>query len=739
MTRFWAVLLLLPALAAPTRAQENEDEGETEITAADGGPGDDSVEVIVDPFAKVLANPEEPNRPEPIQVGVWHPEDDSMDAEAKAILERLLAERGARPDDVAVRYRLAEHYLKHKWYLQAEAEFKRCAELDPESIRPWEGLLRAYRSGLPKPQEVFTEIFIGPGGQFTVRNEQQGGGDWLPSIPERNRRITHAYEELLKRRPEDFARRRELIRHLETVGDDSRLAAQAREILRRLPAEAHTRYELAEAMRRLGVRKEQEKQGLGTPEWDEAVRLLEENLERSPDHVASALRLARMLAHQHGSAARERILELEQRAFFRLFVRSDFGSAPYAADSVRMARSLAGRGIANNLWDEKMVPRPEDGNDTGIRSPDPPFYDRWVFLSFPHSTLKERSRVITSLGRRSDEAVVAVLLSFLWHLPGYDDPAQERQIDKRETLQPQEEALKAAIALGSICYPGADRFVRASRSPLRVRRGVSLLRGLKDRRAVDPLLVALDWDNREDFSYGVAQALEEIGNPRAIDGLVEAVLDVQRPAARRREAAEALASFKDPRSVEAINRLAKEMEFRLVTAYGLFRLTGDVKAFTRMQEIMISEGRADEVFRLSAKCDDPRVEGLLLNALERSEEAEQPRIVEMLRARYWESAEEKVSDYFLRSEKITLFGIRMLGEIGGAKAIDRLLSIVRSDKGERWTAAARALAETGDELAVREFSRMKILERNEEKRRQARAFHEIALRRRAEREKAASR
>ncbi|MHC4224412.1 MAG: hypothetical protein ACYSUN_10515, partial [Planctomycetota bacterium] len=553
MLRFWAILLLLPALPAPVRAQEDEDEGETEISAADEGPGDGTVEVVVDPFALERKNPEEPNRPKPIQVGVWHPEDDSMDAEARAVLERLLAERGARPDDVAVRYRLAEHYLKHRWYLQAEAEFKRCAELDPESIRPWEGLLRAYRSGMPKPQEVFTEIIFGPAGRVTVRNEQQGGGDWLPSIPERNRRITRAYEELLKRRPEDFARRRELIKHLRTIGDDRRLAGQAREVLRRLPGDASSRYELAEAVRRLGVRKEKGNQGLGTPEWDEAVRLLEENLERSPDHIESALRLARMLAHQQGNTARERILELEQRAFFRLFIRSDFGSAPYAADTVRMARSLAGRGIANSLWDEKMTPPPpEEGSNTRFQDPDPPFFDRWVFLSFPHSTLKERSRVIASLGRRSDEAVVAVLLSFLWHLPGYDDPAQERQIDKRETLAPQEEALAAAIGLGSICYPGADRFLRAARSPLRVRRGVGLLRGLKDRRAADPLLAALEWDKREDFSYGVAAALEEIGNPRAIDGLVEAVLDVQRPAARRREAAEALASFKDPRSVEAI-------------------------------------------------------------------------------------------------------------------------------------------------------------------------------------------
>ncbi|MHC4817462.1 MAG: HEAT repeat domain-containing protein, partial [Planctomycetota bacterium] len=592
--RFWC-LLLLPCLALAQDEDGGEEEDDPEIIIDGGEDAGGKIEIKVDPFEEPESD-DDPNKPAPVQVGTWQPPE--LKEGARAQLDALLARRGEQLDDPGIRYRLAEFYFEHRWFPQAEAEFLACAQLDPESVRPWEGLLRVYRARPRQPdQDEILRVFMA-GGNIRVESEP----DWLPSEADRRKRMTHAFREIVKRRPDDVARRRAYLQHLKQVRDWEAMREEARNLLRRLPGDADTRFDLAEALRKLG-----EREGADPALGREAFELLEENLRAQPDHAASALRLARMIAVRDGQAAGDRVAELERRAVFSLFVRPELAVVAYRADTFRMVRDLIGPRIANRLWDEVMTPAWfEDSR---------PHYTRWINAYFPHAQPRDRIRVLQRLARRGGQEAAGILLSFLWHFPGPEYYQDTNQRERHVAQEVEDAAVASALGLGSACFEAAKRFLKQATTAEHRRRAMGILRGLKDPRAVRPLLDALAWDVDKDVAYGVAPTLEELGDPQAIDALVEAALDVRRPLARRREAVEALAAFKDARSVEAITRLATEKGFDLVTAYGLFRLTGDERAAVRIERSLQGEEDPAEVVRLLAKCDDPRVEGLLLVAV----------------------------------------------------------------------------------------------------------------------------
>jgi HEAT repeat protein len=275
---------------------------------------------------------------------------------------------------------------------------------------------------------------------------------------------------------------------------------------------------------------------------------------------------------------------------------------------------------------------------------------------------------------------------------------------------------------------------------VRRQRGVRLLAAIGDKRAVGPLLETLPSDVHKDrgAGLGVAAALEALGDDRAIDALCEAALDVRRPAARRREAAEALAVFRDPRAIEVLKKLEKDPEFGFVAAYGLFRLTGDTKALARMRELHGGQIGSADALRMAAKCESPRILDLMFDALEKGDPAAQPAVVALLRQRFWKQAEPRVRAHFMgraRAAAPDEFTLTMLGELGGDDAVVRLMELTRTAKGKLWDNAARALAETGDPRAVRHFNRMSILERDEHRREVAKVLHRTAAKRQAERSK----
>jgi hypothetical protein len=747
MARAVWLLFLLSALA---RAQEEpcgegcgepggegcaDGGGDESGIVIDSGAGEGTIEMEVDPFDRPPVA-DEPNRPEPVEVGAWQPPE--LDEAARREMDELLRRRGETPDDTPVRYRLAEFYLAKGWLPQAEAEFLSCVRLDPDSIRPWEGLLRVYAA---RPQgaerEGINVVFLGPG-QF--RQEWQGGEDWLQP-KERTARITKAWREIVARRPDDVAKRREFLNHLKGVRDVPAIEAEAREILARLPGDADTRFDLAEAVRRRGAIEEPVREGAALEALAAAQRILEENLQASPGHAPSALRLARILAKLEGTKAQQRIAELEERAFFTLFVRPELLPVEFREDTLRMAKSLAGPSIARVLWDSALAPpRPDWRTEMLDGSGWPSHVQRWTYLAFPNAQPRDRAAALERLARRGDRDAAGILLAFLWHLEG-PDVFEEAALDQRAALVALEAAAVDATArLGAAAYPGAERFLEAAEEPRHRRRAANLVRRLGDPRAVASLSEALAWETDEAVSYGIAASLEELLDPKAVPALADAALDARRPVARRREAAEALAAFEDARAIEAMSRLAKEPGLDLVAAYGLFRLAGDEAALSRLRDALRGGSEPAEVLRLLRKCDDPRVEALLVAGLDEAPPPAHPLILALLRERYAESSREQVKAYVLKQAQSPACPeelIEMLGDLGGEDAAGRLLSILETADGTRWAKAARALARTGDARGVRYFSKTRIVDTDPSRRRLADELYETATARRAEVERAA--
>jgi len=724
-----------------------EEDDEPRILTDEDALEDEALKIRLDPFDEVQEI-DEPNKPPPVRVGAWPPPE--LDAAARKELDGLVAARNERPDGAATRYRLAEFYVKHRWWPHAEAEFSKAAALDPDSIRPWEGLLRVYAE---RPERRGLEelvVILAGGGVVNVEDlNRPSQPDWLPSDAERDKRITHAYEQLLRRRPGDVARRRAFLAHLTHVRDYARAAAQARAILARLPEDAATRFELAEALIKIAILEERRALGPEGPEAPagpleqkalgkvgEAFELLERNVRDAPGHAPSALRLARLLELRDGVEASSRIEALEKRAFFDLFVREEIAPVGYREDTYAMARNLSGPRIANRLWDEALMPPEYDRPRFGPVQ----HYRRWLKMRFPYSQPRERVGVCERLARRGDRDAAGILLSFLWHLEG-PDFYPKTALDRRSALEKVEQAaIDAVVRLGGAAYPAVERFLRAAEEPRHRRRAVGVARGVRDARVVPALLDALARDVDKEASLGVAAALEEIGDDRAVGALVEAALDVRRPLQRRREAAEALAAFEDPRSVETLGALAKEEGFDLVAAYGLFRLTADAAAAERLKAGLAGDDHAEDVLRLLRKCEGPKLEDVLLMGLVKGIPAVRPGVVEMLEARFADETRDRVREVLLKeaeSASVSDFALEKLGEMGGPEAAEALLRIAKTARGEQWAVAARALARTGDRRAVRYFNRARILERDPGRRRLAEKLHEEAAARHAAMERAA--
>jgi len=720
----WRLVLILFLAVLPLRAQDADGEdgcgSETEIITSD--PGDGALDIDVAPLFEEPKERPDPNRPPAVTVGIWPPP--PLDADKQGALDRLVRARDAAPGDRAARYRLAEFYLRQGFHPHAEREFLAAAKLDPESIRPWEGVLRVYAK---RPSEGIVTEF-GPGFR-RVRNVRRN--DWLESVLERNRRITRAYRELLKRRSDALEHRRAFVLHLKKTGEYADMAVEARGILKRMPRDAEMRYELAEALRCIARQASPKTQGKGRPEWTRALAELDKNHNDHPGHLRTRIRLARMLCLEKGKPVTERVTELERRAFFELFIIPAIQPVPYRRDTFRLASAVCGQRVAHALWDDAMgfweLENPRDS--------DRRHFDRWVYLAFPNNHPRERKRIVDTLYRRGDQSAVGILLALLWHMEESGNTGRRNPflqpldyVDQIEGM-----AVDAVGALGPFAYSGADRFLKAADTMVRRRRGVALVAAIGDPRAVRQVVGVLALDRFKQYSLGSAAALEKLGDKSAVDALVEAALDVQRPIPRRREAVEALAVFGDPRSIEVMRRLAKDEQFVLQTSYGLFRLTGDQKALELMRKQLANAGAA-QTLRLAAKCPSPRVQILALDALEKGAEEERPMAVALLQKRFWKTAKPAVREFFLRQAQMAQpapFTLKMLGELGGEKVVDRLLQFLQTSRGDTWEQAARALAQTGDPRAVRHFNRMRILDRDSKRRRIARELHIVAAKRRA--------
>ena len=736
-------LLSLLFLAAFTFAQDEDADGcgdgcndgcgeESTFTFGDGVEEEDgSIDIKVDPAEPSPPPNADPNQPPAIRVGKWQPP--VLDDDARKQLAELTKAKADRPKDIDVRYDLALFLAKHGWRPKAEAEFLGCAQLAPDSIRPWEKLLELYALPAVKTGVGGVNWVQLPGGRIRFKTgNNPNRRDWLTDA-QRVKRISRAHREILDRRPDDLARRRAYIAHLTAAGEHERIVEQAKIILARLPDDADLRYVMSEAVRRLEA--QHAKAEKRDPDYTTAKRILEENLRRAPHHARTFLRLARLVAVSEGAKAEERIRDLQQRGLFYLLVPRDLAPVAYREDAFQLARDLAGRPLCNVLWDREMIGQARPGDR----------YRRWVYMQFPRRMHSERLDTVRRLARRSDTAAVGALIGFLWNLWDKQEYILYWRGPLLNMAQEQEEletaAIEAASGMGAVFYQAAERFLRSAGTPARRMRAVQLMRVLRDKRAVGPLVEALAWDVDKAVSYQVAACLEELGDPHAIDALVDAASDLRRPSARRREAAEALAAFKDPRSVETLSRLHKEPEFRLETTYGLFRLTGKEPYAKAIKEMLTGGPTGQHMLSLLDKCETGRVEPLVLHAFQASDQL-RPQAMEILRARFWKTAEAKVRKILLDESQeagVGLNTLQFLGEIGGDEVTDRLLNIVQTLNGDEWARGARALAETGHPKAEQYFRKRSILEKDSKKRRLAAQLIDVTARRRIKRQEAAAR
>jgi len=727
MLRVLFASLALSALVLGDGEEKKEgcgcDEGEAVVTMGPGAEESMEPDAVEDPPAET-----DPNRPPEIVVGEWQPP--ALDAGDARRLEELRRRCAAAPEDAAARYDLADFLAAHRWLPQAEEEYLRCALLEKESIRPWEGLLRVYGdrtfAGGRAENDLIRRIILQQGGMIILESEVFGRAtDWLPHEAERQRRIVKAHRALLDRRPDDVALRRELVRALVALCEWPAVAEEAERVLTQLPDDTAMRFELAEACRKAG-------------RHDDAIAALEETLRRRPDHAPSCLRLARLLAVHRARESRERIVELEERGLFHLFVRSELAPVPMRPDAFALARTVAGPALASQLWDEAMRTRSQRENpfDEERR-----FERRWIYLTFPRSFHAERIATLRGLARRPDAAAVGIVIGLLWGLGGDErvpDPEWSGWAEQKEIV---DEAIRAAEGQGAAYFDAADRFLRAADTPVRRSRAVRLLRALRDRRAAAPLLIALEWDVDEALPLGTAAALEEVGDPAAIDGLAAAARDVRRPVPRRREALEALASFPDPRSAETVSLLAKEEPFAMACAYGLYRLTGDAGRLGEFRRWLLEADQSEHAFELVSKCEGAKAEELLLFAFESCRETLRPRALAALKASFWTTARDRV---FAIVEKecvgadVPVETLRILAEFDDARAAERLAALVETLSGEAWAIAARAFAGTGDARAVRYFNRIRVLSKDPGQRRLAEQLYETSARREAEKKRAAA-
>ncbi|MCZ6572691.1 MAG: hypothetical protein O7C98_05925 [Planctomycetota bacterium] len=759
----WIVLaLFLGALSAPLQAQEDEGCSEMETEDEDGcaellegteGLDEDDYGIQEDPYSGPPREVDDPRRPPPIQVGSWQPP--ALPHKAALRLEALRKRRAQRPRDPAVAYALAEFYLENEWYPHAEREMLRCAHFDPESLVPWEKLLKIYRSG-DFSGGLTWEIVVGPRGQQIFRRKPQER-DWLDDT-ERARRIGRAYVEILKRRPGDLSRRREYLAHLKQTRNDCGFIEQAQEILNVMPRDAGLRFEVAQAWLRMAVQRDRSARRLTDDKAAalraqaeemraKAVEILELNLRGSPSHAASSLRLAWLIARRDGRKSRERILDLERRGFFYLFVRPELAEVPFSEEAFLLARDLCGPELAKSLYDNAMKV-PQAPGPFG-RPPTPMLSKQYWELSFPRAQAERRLEIVQRLRRRGDAASAALLVGLLWNL---QDVLRFGAPPSRWTVRPdagdvmhqkiEQAAIDALARSPAVAYPSAERFLKAAEAPIHRSRAVRLMHAIRDPRGVGPLTDALQWDIQAAYSYGVSRVLEELADARAVAALSQAALDVRRPVARRAEAAEALGAFRDPRAVAALSQLAGQKEFRIVAAYGLYRLTGEETHALKLEEALHESGADTSTVRLVAKLEpSPRVEAILLSGLRSIPDPSRASVLALLQERYWKTAEPKVKAIFLKQAQdktVTKSVLRFLGELGGKAAADRLLQLMDELGDDRWETCARALANTGDSRAVRKFNRMRILSKRPDRRELAEELYPFARKREAQIARAAA-
>jgi HEAT repeat protein len=244
-----------------------------------------------------------------------------------------------------------------------------------------------------------------------------------------------------------------------------------------------------------------------------------------------------------------------------------------------------------------------------------------------------------------------------------------------------------------------------------VRRAAAQALGrLGDARAVEPLIQALV-DVDEKVREAAAQALGRLGEI-SLEPLIQALVDVD--ADVRRAAAQALGQLGDARAVEPLIQALEDMDadVRRAAAQALGRL-GDARAVEPLIQALkdgtwrIRRAAAQALGRLG----DARAVKPLIQALEDEDvrEAAAQALGQLGDARAVEPLIQALVDMH---EDVRWAAAQALGRLGDARAVEPLIQAL-VDEDVRW-AAAQALGQLGDARAVEPLKDLLVFEVNSE-------------------------
>jgi HEAT repeat protein len=249
---------------------------------------------------------------------------------------------------------------------------------------------------------------------------------------------------------------------------------------------------------------------------------------------------------------------------------------------------------------------------------------------------------------------------------------------------------------------------------------------LEANKDVKGLIKALDYKKDYNVRRRAVEALGKIGDPKAVDPLINALKDEDEYV--RKNAAGALGKIGDPKAVDPLINALKDddigVRWRVVEALGKL---GDPKAVDPLTNALKDENKYMRQGAAEAlgKIGDPKAVDALINALKDEEWFMRHRAAEALGKIGWKPKDNEEKAWYLvanrdyeslklgkhsvdplinalkdEDENVRKWAVGALGKIGDPKAVDPLINALNDDVNSVRKWAAEALREIGDVRAV---------------------------------------
>ncbi len=294
-----------------------------------------------------------------------------------------------------------------------------------------------------------------------------------------------------------------------------------------------------------------------------------------------------------------------------------------------------------------------------------------------------RHAAAQALGNIGDEHALQGLITIL--KLGTNDTAVDRWIGD---------------ALCQIGEPAVLPLIDSLKSPSAFYTAIQSLGRIGDRRAVEPLIDALQDKTRPDFRSTAAEALGAIGDPRAVDPLIEIL--------RRQDydfvmpASQADGTITDPRALEH----CAEYGLAIAAAKALGRI-GDARAVEALlgtlyvRKLDAGSSLGEAVIAALVEIGGPRQLKPLVDDLRNSDDEVRLKAADKLcKIGDASAVEPLIAALHDKSSSVRIAAARALGEIGDPRAVEPVTKLLGDQDGWVGLAAAEVLGKIGNAEAV---------------------------------------